>query len=145
MIEQLHRTIVHVRTLLKKVIRMPNVKFNNGTQITAGHLKVSLWIIGGLIGAVIALVCFIYLDFTFRQDSRDQKQDEQLEKIYNEVVFSTTINTITLDIIKDYLEQRDSIRNYFDERVNLKYQILKSKTRGGFIEPKTDVNNLAIE
>jgi len=139
MIEMLHRTIHHVRILLNKLIKMP--KFTNGTQITAGHLRISLYIISALFGVIVALIVFIYTDFVVRQNTIDAKQDQKLDKIYNELILSTSVNTITLEVIKDYLEHKDESFD-FDQKINYKYQMLRSKQRGSYIQP--DFNDAIV-
>lgn len=88
---------------------MSKPEFKNGANITAGHLRISLQIIGGMIGVVIALIAFIYIDYTTRQDQRDQQQDVMINKLYDELIDITKENTITIDAFKKYVLLRDGI------------------------------------
>lgn len=123
------------------------IQFRNGDQITAGHLRVSLQIIAGLMGVLLALISFIYINHITRQDVRDLKQDAQM----NCLLESINKNTISTDAIKKYLFLKDGVDldevieqhtwdQLHDELIN------KSNTRCiKFREPTYNYSSLAVE
>jgi len=72
--------------------------FRNGEQITAGHLRISLQIMGGLVMVLISLVVYIYLDHVART-----------ETVYRELIEITEQTTCDLAAVKKYILLKDGV------------------------------------
>lgn len=72
--------------------------FRNGERITAGHIRIGLQIMGGLITILISLIVYIYLDHVYRTD-----------KLYQELIQITEQNTCEVAAIKKYILLKDGV------------------------------------
>lgn len=123
------------------------IQFRNGDPITAGHLRVSLQIIAGLMSVLLALISFIYINHITRQDVRDLKQDTQMTILLEAI----NINSISVDAINKYILLKDGvdleavIEQHTWDQLHDKL-INKSRTRSiKFRDPEYDYSSLAVE
>jgi hypothetical protein len=102
-------------------------------EITAKHFNVIIWLVGGLGSALITVVLFVYFSQINYLNERDKEQTKQSEKFYNELLLITSTNTVTLEILKEYLEQQNGIN--FDKDINERYKLKHSNKRGAICVP----------
>ena len=116
------------------MIQSKKISLSNGETITAKHLGYALKIIGAMVLILISTLSYMYRDYIIRQEIRDIKQDNDMERFYNELIGVASANSITIEIVKEYIEGRDKID--LDPKINERYKSRfrdRGKTIGKFV------------
>ncbi len=98
-------------------------------DITKKHFNLLLGVVVTLGSVLISTLLFIYFSHITEQKERDLRQEKSQQKIYNELLLIATTNTITIEVIKEYLEKENEVD--FDHKINQRYELKHSRPRGG--------------